>query len=225
MQTGKPYASFSYCNSNFDKLNALIVNKRRKRHRSQLSPWVTQTTSNMIKKLYTVKRNQPGNYEKIKLRQRSCERSIEQDRANFESRLANTRSTSKLFKYFQTFKSTCIPNSVSYINESATDSKSQCRLFSKFFASIFTVSSNFVPVEEVEVENPLLDFDVSQIKIRSVCENLDVTKAVGPDGIPPIVFKLCAKNHQQSHGISVLQNKANGCFSCMLEKLYCQSNF
>ena len=93
--------------------------------------------------------------------QRSCERSIEQDRANFESRLANTRSTSKLFRYFRTFKSTCIPASVSYINEIATDSKSQCRSFSKFFASIFTVSSDFVPVEEVEVENPLLDFDVS----------------------------------------------------------------
>ena len=62
---------------------------RRKRHRSQLSHWVSQTTSNPIKKLFTVKRNQPGNYEKIKLMQRSCERTIEQDRANFESRLAN----------------------------------------------------------------------------------------------------------------------------------------
>ena len=93
MRPGKPNASFSYCNADFDKLNALIVTKpfsgicwsnvnvvneqrynwirlfifqtvpRRKKHRSQLSPWVTQTTSNLIKKLYTVKRNQPGNYE------------------------------------------------------------------------------------------------------------------------------------------------------------------
>ena len=223
MRSGKPNNSVSYCNADFDKLNALIVTKpfsgicwsnvnvlieqwynwirlfifqtvpRRKRHRSQLSPWVTQTTSNLFKKLYTVKRNQPFNYQKIKMMQRSCQRSIEQDRAKFESRLANTRSTSKLFKYFRTFKSTCIPASVSYINEIAADSKSQCRLFSKLFASTFTVSSDFVPVEEVEVENLLLDFDISHSKIRSICENLDVTKAVGPDGIAPILSKSVLK--------------------------------
>ena len=228
MRPGKPNASFSYCNADFDKFNALIVTKlfsgifwcnvnvlieqlynwirlfkfqtvpRRKRHRYQLSAWVTQTTLNLINKLFTVKRNQPGNYEKIKLMQRSCERSIEQDRANFESRLANARSTSKLFKYFPTFKSTCIPASVFYINGIATDSKSQCCLFSKFFASIFILSGDFVPVEEVEVENPLLDFGVSQSKIGSICENRDATKAVGPDGIPLIPFKICAKTISKS---------------------------
>ena len=74
MRPGKPNASFSYCNADFDKLNALIVSKpfsgicwsnvnvlieqwynwirlfifqtvpRRERHRSQLSLWVTQAT-------------------------------------------------------------------------------------------------------------------------------------------------------------------------------------
>ena len=85
-------------------------------------------------------------------------------------------------------------------------------MFSKFFASIFTVSSDFVPVEEVEVENPLLDFDVSQSKIRSICEILDATKAVGPDGIPPILFKICAKTISKSMASVFYKIKQTGVF-------------
>ena len=253
MRPGKPNASFSYCNADSENFYSLIVTKpfsricwsnanvvieqwhiwirlfvfqtvpRRKRHRFQLSPWVTQTSSNLIKKPFTVKRNQPGNYEKIKLMQRSCERSIEQYRANFESRLANTRSKSKLFKYFRTFKSLCVPASVSYINEIATDSKSQCRLFSKVFASIFIVSGNFVPVGEVEIEKPLFAFDVSQCRTRSMCENLDATKAVGPAGIPPILFKICAKIISQSMASVFYKIKQTGVFPVCWKRSFVNS--
>ena len=50
-----------------------------------------------------------------------AETMIEEDKADFESNLAASRSTEKLFKYYRNFKSTAITSSVSFKNEIAND--------------------------------------------------------------------------------------------------------
>ena len=63
-----------------------------------------------------------------------AETMIEEDKADFESNLAASRSFEKLFKYYRNFMSTAIPSSVSFKNEIANDLVRQCSLFSEYFA-------------------------------------------------------------------------------------------
>ena len=131
-------------------------------HRSQLSPWIKPPTSNAIKRLETARKNNANKIKKIAMLEGIAETMIEEDKADFESNLAASRSTEKLFKYYRNFKSTAISSSVSFKNEIANDPVCQCYLFSQYFASIFKISSSFVP----NISPPLLplftDFDISQ---------------------------------------------------------------
>ena len=92
--------SFKDCNADIHNLNTLIITKSSsgicrsvlnvligqwynsieqfifhtvllKKRRSQLSPWVTDATSNKIKNFHTVQSNQADNYKKTQLRLRS----------------------------------------------------------------------------------------------------------------------------------------------------------
>ena len=110
-----------------------------------------------------------------------AETMIEEDEAKFESNLAASRSTEKLFKYYRNFMSTAIPSSVSFKNEIANDPFRQCSLFSQFFASIFKISSSFVPNNSPPLLPLFTNFDISQQTIEKKCKILDVHKAKGPD--------------------------------------------
>ena len=124
---------------------------------------------------------------------------IEADRADYESNLGSSRSTTSLFRYFRSFKSTSIPLTVNYSDETANDPKSQCTLFSEYFSKIFKQSSvpTFDELSETVLES-LRDFDISISNIENVCNSLVTSKAAGPDGIPPILFKKCAKSLSKS---------------------------
>ena len=123
----------------YDWIRPIIFENVPKRtmHRSQLSPWIKPPTSNAIKCLETARRNNASNIKKIAMQEGIAEAMIEEDKAEFESNLATSPFTEKLFKYYRNFKSTAIPSSVSFKNEVANDPVRQCSLFSQYFASIF----------------------------------------------------------------------------------------
>ena len=109
-------------------------------HRFQLSPWIKPPTSNSIKRLKTAGRNNANNIKKIAMLEGIAETMIEEDKAEFETNLAASRSIEKLFKYYRNFKSTAFPSSVSFKKEVASNPARQCFLFSQYYASIFKIS-------------------------------------------------------------------------------------
>ena len=225
---GKPTAILSYCKGNFNSSNAIFEEKPfsglcwsnvyvpieqlcswtklfvfrkvpcMKKRRSHSTPWVNPSFLNLIKLPEMTKRNQPINRTKIRFLQKSREENLERDRANFETKLSHKRSTSQLFKDFRSFHSTRIPNSIVYRTEIATDSRSRSDLFCNFFGSIFTVSTDFISLEECIHEKLLVDFNVSKEQLQHICESLDNKKATGPDELPSISFKRCAKTINKS---------------------------
>ena len=181
-------------------------------HRSQFSPWIKPLTSNAIKRPETARRNHANNIKKIAMLEDIAETVIEEDKAEFESKLAASRSIEKLFNYYRNFRSTAIPSSDSFRNEIANDPVCQCSLFSKYFAPIFKISSSFVP----NISPPLLflftDFDISQQTIKTICKNSDVHKAKDPDEIFAIVYKRCSRAVSKSLSQIFYKIKQNSVF-------------
>ena len=66
----------------------------------------------------------------------------------------------------------------------------------KFFASVFTVEGNEVPVPEQIYRGPenekLVDLTITVEDVKKKLEALDPSKATGPDGIYPCVLKSLA---------------------------------
>ena len=62
------------------------------------------------------------------------------DRIEYESKLADARSTDSLFKFYRSFKTSKTPTSMFYLNEHANDPGAQAELFSKYYASKFIKS-------------------------------------------------------------------------------------
>ena len=101
--------------------------------------------SNAFKRLETVRRNNANSIKKTALPEDIAETLVEEDKAEYESNLAASQTTEGVFKYYRNFKATVIPSSVFFENELTNDPVCQCSLFSKYFASIFKISSSFVP--------------------------------------------------------------------------------
>ena len=49
-----------------------------------------------------------------------------------------------------------------------------------------------VPPNDIDHPNMLSEFNISDSEVLNVLLNLDTTKAMGPDGTPPIVLQRCA---------------------------------
>ena len=201
----------------YDWLKEILARTVPKRtaHRSSLSPWVKPATSNIIKKLATARLSKKTKTSKIEKLQTLCEKMLEEDKSEYESNLSASRDTGSLFKYYRTFATTQIPTSIQFKNEFATNPLLQAKLFSKFFASIFIKSSDFIPTSNVSVLPIIEEFDISINRIVCISEGLDITKATGPDGIPPIVFKKCAKTLSKSLSQIFYKIKQTGVFPNM----------
>ena len=134
--------------------------------RSQLSPWIKLPTSNAINRLETARRNNANNIRKIAMLEGIAKTMIEEDKAEFESKSAASRSTENIFKYYRNFKSNAIPSSASFKNETANDPIRQCSLFSEYFASIFKISSSFLPNNSPLLLPLFTNFDISNKRLK-----------------------------------------------------------
>ena len=124
---------------------------------------------------------------------------LKENKSDYEVNLSASRDTGFLCKHYRTFAATRIPTSIHLKNDFATDPLSQAKHFSKFFASIFIESSVLIPTSNVLGIPILEEFDTSINRIECIAEGLDVTKASGADGIPPIVFKKCYNTIRKSY--------------------------
>ena len=129
--TSRTKKHLSYCKGDYQLLNNLIAQKpfqgicwsntsvlstkwlqwleeliqisvpKRTAHRSQLAPWITSSTSHMLKKMNTERKKcdfHQKSSSKLKTLEQTCATLVENDKANYQNILASTRKTELLFK-------------------------------------------------------------------------------------------------------------------------------
>ena len=85
---------------------------KRTQHRASLPPWISQSTSHLIKGLKTARRRYKDLHPKVLKLKLMLKKSCGNDKIEYEQNLAAKRSTGKLFKYFKAFKKSNFPNLV-----------------------------------------------------------------------------------------------------------------
>lgn len=93
-------------------------------------------------------------------------------------------------------RNTGIPNTMSYNNEECSGPVDVCKLFSKFFSSVYEPTSNNSSDSITPSDSQVLitDLTFSRDTIVKSLKSLDVTKSCGPDGIPPFFLKYSAES-------------------------------
>ena len=113
-----------------DFLNETIP--KRTQHLASLPPWISQSTSHLIKCLKTARRSYKDMHPKVLKLKSMLENCCGNDKIEYEQNLAAERSTGKLFKYFRAFQKSNIPILVFYKNEKAENDGDKAQLCPKF---------------------------------------------------------------------------------------------
>ena len=140
----------------------------RTRHRKSLPPWITSSTSNLIKKLQTKRQScilKPTNYrrQQVKLFENLVTESSELDRKNYQEELFRTRNTNVIFKHLKNLnKHTSLPKLLIKDEVESTNPNEQVNMLNDFFHSVFNPKESF-SIRDIQFENPLLtNFDISK---------------------------------------------------------------
>ena len=191
-----------------------VVPKRTK-HRSNLNPWVSTNSSNLIKKIATLERCiKPPVSKLLRLKsQLNCQ--LEQDLTLYQRNLAESRSADKLFKLFRLLRRCKMPPLLQYGKFEARTDIEKARLFAEFFQSVFNPSSK--PIYSVNDEIEILEsFELSETLVASHLKEIDASKATGPDGIPPVLLK--EMNRELSHSLYTIFKKIRQ--TCVYPKVW-----
>ena len=173
----------------FDKVAQAIIPKRTM-HRQPLPPWITPSTSNLMKKLKTQRKlvaNKPTSYRKNIVRkfQNVVTEAAEIDRCNFQEKIMSTRDTSVKFKHLKLLnRSSNLPKILIKGGRSASNIEDKVNLLNDFFQSVYTPKHSF-SIEDISSMNPTLtNFCISKKKINRLQSERDITKTRSPNGHP-----------------------------------------
>lgn len=129
-----------------------------------------------------------------------------------EDSIADSNNIKAFWQFINSKKGTAsIPQTMNYNGNASSDGRGVCELFSDYFCSVFSPSNNS------NTASLLLEFDPNSVGVLSSftvgvrdvlhkLKALDVGKCAGPDGIPPLFFKLCAD--ELSAPLTILFNKS-----------------
>ena len=206
---------FSYCNVDYDFFNEQILENlidtycwskvyvilnhwynwlsplikkcipKRTKHRSSLPPWVSQLTSNLIKRLHTAQKIYTESHPKVLHLIKQTKTNAEMDKADYEQSPALEKSMGKLFKYFKAFYNSSLPSILKYKNETADTDPLKVELISKFFGVVYIESCTF---SEPDSNTALDIISFTELEIREICQSLNTNKSKGPDDLPPVLF-------------------------------------
>lgn len=142
----------------------------------------------------------PLDYDTYSMLRRRCQKLIDTDYASFTSSVESSLNNNikHFWKYVNSRKSSSsLPQTMKYGDLVSSDRKSICELFSNYFSSVFEQTSsslvtNFIkPVHE---PNRFINaMKISHNDIINKIARLDPNKGAGPDGIPALLIKKCAK--------------------------------
>ena len=107
----------------------------RSNHRAQLSPWVTVRTSNVLKKLSTAEKHQKSDPKILSLRNEAA-LYLDEDRAEYETKLFSGRDPGSVFKYMKGLKKDSqLPSFIRWNEVSADIDLHKANLFNDYFIS------------------------------------------------------------------------------------------
>ena len=157
------------------------------KHRQNLLPWVKPETSNMIKRLHTAREHK---LTKVAVLERQLFSKLNEDQVVYESKLLETNFFQISIAIWEQWEDHQVPPIVRWKIIEATSSTNKAELFNSFFQSTFSQKdmSSFT-LSGSKCEREATKFDVSESNIRKILCNLDINKAKGPDGLPPLLFK------------------------------------
>ena len=161
--------------------------------------WFNSDIRHHINCLRTLRRkfnNNPTEYNKNKLdsSQNLLQAKISNARTIYESNLITTSDNSRIYKYIRGFtKSKSIPSSM-YHNSTTLDSDiDKVNAFNNYFYSIFNKTPiDLPPSFDLHYPGSLCHIEITEADVYDALISLDTSKAMGPDGIPPIVLSRCA---------------------------------
>ena len=173
-------------------------------------PWITRNILHQIRKKVTARKrflSRGTVYLKDKFNQlrAAVKRSIQESRKSFYSSLGSTLRINPK-RFWSVFKinssSGSIPNSMSRTNSTnpgtrlhANTPRGITTLFNEYFHSVYTNFSDESASPQSVSSSPLSSIssvDLSLEEVYLTLQNLDPTKAHGPDGFPSRILKECA---------------------------------
>ena len=184
----------------------------RTKHRSNLNPWVSTKSSNLIKKIASLERCFKPSVSKLLRLKSDLNYQLEQDLAVYQKNMAEARSADKLFKLLRHCK---MPPVIQYGELEARTDIEKATLFADFFQSVFIPSSQ--PIYCVNAELEVLEyFELSETLVASHLKEIDSSKATEPDGIPPVLLK--EMNRELSHSLYAIFKKIQQ--TCVYPKIW-----
>ena len=115
---------------------------------------------------------------------------LENDQRNLENTIFAGGNFSDFQKYFKSIKKTTqFPAAMFLENEIVTTDLEKAELFNIFAQSVFT-SIDYQSKPELKSPMKIEKMHLTQSKINSALENLDVAKAKGPDGLGNLPLKI-----------------------------------
>ena len=182
----------------FDKVAQATIHKRT-RHRQSLPPWITPSTSNLMKKLNTQRKlvaNKPTSYRKNIVRkfQNVVTEAAEIDRCNYHEKILSTRDTNVIFKHLKSLHSPKLPKVLINGGRSASNIEDKVNLLNDFFHSVYTPKHSFSKEDINSMNATLTNFCMSKPKINQIQSELDITKIEALTGTPYLLPKNSETN-------------------------------
>ena len=168
-------------------------------YRKTVAPWSNEIIAKLAKKKrekwdkYKYSRTE-ANYTRYK---DALEKfNIEKEKAveYYENQIiCNKNVNQKRYYRYVSSKSKYCDSKVSLIHEGeiTADSKKCACIFGDYFASVFTrgVSDSEVDMSKIRPAPDMLDIEIGEEDIRAVLDEIDMSKAAGPDDIPASLLK------------------------------------
>ena len=164
--------------------------------------WFNSDIRHHIKCLHTLKRKynkHPTDSNKVKIEESEnlLQAKISHAKSNYEANLVSTyanNNNSKIYSYIKNIaKSTSLPSTLFHDSIPANSDSAKANAFNNYFHSVFNQDLEYHSyIDHSASTSSLSKINISDLDVYNVLVGLDTTKAMGPDGIPPIVLSTCA---------------------------------
>ena len=169
--------------------------------RSKVQPkWFNPGIRHSLNCLHTLRKKcylhpTAANLSKLQSLEHEVKNLMSNAKLQFEQNLALHNCPSAIFRYMKNLtSSSSVPTIVFLDSLCGFSDREKVSMFNTFFHSVFTKSSfQIPPLEECFSDSSTLsDIGISELDVYESLSSLDITKAMGIDGIGPRVLKHCA---------------------------------